>query len=68
MEEQEENYLLANKLVTNDQVRRSREYINNRSDDAVERIIISFEEMTPSEKERFIQKVKEMGNDLKVVH
>lgn len=60
MEEQEETYLLTNKIVSKDQVRRFHEYINNRSDDVVERIIIYFEEMTPYEKETFLQRLQEM--------
>jgi hypothetical protein len=62
VEEQEEPYLLKNKLVTEAQVQRFKEYKENRSDEVVDSVLILFEQMGPSEKNLILQKLQNMAD------
>jgi hypothetical protein len=62
-EEQEETYLLQNKLVTDTQVQRFHEYKENRSDEVVDQVLYYFEQMGPYEKKAFLQKLQKMVDD-----
>jgi hypothetical protein len=60
VEEQKETYLLKNMLVTEAQVKRFKEYKENRSDEVVDSIVILFEQMGPNEKKLFLQKLQNL--------
>jgi hypothetical protein len=47
-------------LVTEAQVKRFKEYKENRSDEVVESIVILFEQMGPNEKKLFLQKLQNL--------
>jgi len=58
IEEEDENYLLENKLVTEAQVKRFNEYNNSRKDESFE----WFEDLSADEQEIFIKRLQEMTN------
>src|SRR4030042_6315329 len=59
VEEQEEDYLLQNEIVTEAQVQRFHEYKKSRSDEFVEQFVEQFEEMPPYEQEIVLKKLQE---------
>jgi hypothetical protein len=56
VEEQEEDYLLNNKLLTEPQVKRYREYKSSRTDESFE----WFEELSAYEQQIYIEKLKKI--------
>lgn len=59
VEEQDENYLLQNEILTKTQVKRFHEYNKNRADDFIEK----FEELSTYDQERVLQKLQEIVDD-----
>jgi len=56
VEEQEETYLLQNKIVTESQIERFHEYNKSRSDEFIEQ----FEQLSPYEQKIVLKKLQEM--------
>jgi hypothetical protein len=61
VEEQEEAYLLQNKMVTEAQVQRFHEYRKNRSDEIVERFEYYVEALSTFEKKELLKKLQKMA-------
>lgn len=58
MEDQEESYLLQNKLVTEAQAKRFHQHHKDRSDESIENFEDSFEQLSPSEKAEVLKKLQ----------
>ncbi len=58
MEDQEESHLLQNKLVTEAQIKRFHEYLKDRSDELVENVEDSFEQLSPSARAEVLKKLQ----------
>ena len=60
IEEYAEVYLLENKMITEEQIRRFYEYKNNRSADVKENLDDYFDQLTPYEQELFIKRLEKI--------
>ena len=63
MKDQEESYLLQNKIVTEAQVKRFHQHHKDRSDESVENFEDSFEQLSPSAKAELVQKLHKKVHD-----
>ena len=64
-EEKEEDYLISNGIITENQLRRWKQYLEDRSEDKSESLRILFEEFSPYQQELIIEKLKKDLNDEK---